>query len=341
MKRTRFGIIGAGLWGKIHAGVYSTHHKAELVAVCDLNAERAKEMARDFGASRVYSDYQELTTDPEVDAVAIVTPDFAHCDPIVAAARAGKHIIVEKPLATTQEDCARIAEAVNTAGVSLMVDFHCRWCPPIAVARSDIEKGTLGKLISGYLRLNDTLNVPTQMLSWASRSSILWFLGSHTVDTLRYLFADEVVRVYSLSRSEVLKEKGVNVPDIYQAVLEFQSGVIATIENNWIVPNSNPCFNDFKINVLGSKGMVNMDLSHNQMIERFLETSSDHPDILDGPLVQGKHVGLAYESIRDFVESVTDGDPVKVTLEDGIKVTQVLLAIMKSAETRQPVNVNY
>lgn len=341
MDKIRFGIVGAGLWGRVHAGVYSSHHLSELFAVCDLDKSRAASIAREYCAPKVYSDYEALMRDPDVDAVAVVTPDFAHCGPIVAAAEAGKHVIVEKPLATTQEDCAKIAAAVRQTGIILMVDYHCRWCPPIVVTRNDIEAGVLGQIISGYLRLNDTLYVATEMLSWAARSSILWFLGSHTVDTLRYLFADEVRRVYSVSRQEVLKARGIDVPDIYQTILEFESGAIATIENNWIVPNSNPCFNDFKINVLGSKGMVNLDLTHNQLIERFLEDRSDHPDVLDGPLVHGKHVGLAYESIRHFVECVANGRQPLVTVDDGVRVTEVLLAIMESARNRQPVDVQY
>ena len=341
MKKVRFGVVGVGGWGRVHTEVYSTHHLASLTAVCDLVEERAKQVAAHHGGCKVYTDAAAMVRDPEIDAVAVATPDFAHAGPVVAAAEAGKHIIVEKPLATTHEDLDRIGTAVRSAGVVFMVDFHCRWCPPIVIARDDIAQGKLGSIISGYLRLNDTIHVPTQMLPWAGKSSVLWFLGSHAVDTLRYLFDDEVERVYAVARSEVLKAKGIDVPDIYQAILEFQSGIIVTLENNWIVPNTNPSVNDFKVNILGSKGMINMDLTHNQLIERYLEDSSDHPDILDGPLIRDRRVGLAYESVRDFVECVATGKQVQSTLEDGCKVTKVLLAIIESAERRAPVAVSY
>ncbi len=341
MKKVRFGVVGVGGWGRVHTEVYSTHHLASLTAVCDLVEERAEQVAAHHGGCKVYTDAAAMVRDPEIDAVAVATPDFAHAGPVVAAAEAGKHIIVEKPLATTHEDLDRIGAAVRSAGVVFMVDFHCRWCPPIVIARDDIAQGKLGSIISGYLRLNDTIHVPTEMLSWAGNSSVLWFLGSHAVDTLRYLFDDEVERVYAVARSEVLKAKGIDVPDIYQAILEFQSGIIVTLENNWIVPNTNPSVNDFKVNILGSKGMINMDLTHNQLIERYLEDSSDHPDILDGPLIRDRRVGLAYESVRDFVECVATGKQVQSTLEDGCKVTKVLLAIIESAERRAPVAVSY
>ena len=340
-KKHRFGVIGAGLWGEAHAEVYATHPWAELAAVCDSDRSRAERVAKRFGAPRVYTDYREMVKDPGVDAVAVATPDFAHRDPVVAAAKAGKHVHSEKPLATSREDAEAIAAAVRASGVTYMVDFHARWNPPFAIARKNIEEGTLGRIMSAYFRLNDTISVPTSMLSWASRSSILWFLGSHTVDTLRFLLADEVERVYSVSRAEVLRERGIDAPDLYQSVLEFRSGVVATIENNWIVPDTNPAVNDFKVNILGSRGMINMDLTNNQLFERYLETTSDHPDCLVKPQVRDRHVGFAYEAIRDFVECLALGRPVQAGLDDGLKVTSVILAIMESAAVRAPVTVRY
>ncbi len=339
--RIRFGVVGAGLWGEAHAEVYATHPHAELAAVADTDPARARRLAERWGARKVYTSAEELAADPGVDAVAVATPDFAHRGPVVAAAKAGKHIHSEKPLATSLEDAEAIAAAVRAAGVTYMVDFHARWNPPFAIARKNIEEGMLGRIMSAYFRLNDTISVPTSMLSWSIGSSILWFLGSHTVDTLRYLFQDEVARVYSVSRAEVLRERGLDVPDLYQSILEFRSGIVASIENNWIVPNTNPAVNDFKINILGSKGMINMDLTNNQLFERYLADSSDHPDCLVKPLVRDRHVGFAYESIRDFVDCLAMGKPVQATLEDGLAVTKVVLAIMESAASRAPVEVRY
>jgi predicted dehydrogenase len=341
MEKVRFGLIGTGTWGNVHAETYSTHHRASLAAVCDVDEARARKAADLWGAGRVYTDYREMLRNPDIDAVAVVTPDFAHREPIVEAARASKHIIVEKPLATTRRDLDQIGEAVTKAGVKLMVDFHCRWCPPLVVARNDIENGVIGELVSAYVRLNNTLFVPLKMLSWSGKSSILWFLGSHTVDALRFLLGDEVTRVYSVSRSGVLRGKGIDVPDIYQTILEFAGGPVATIENHWIMPDTSPSYNDFKVSVVGSTGMFNMDLTHNQLIERYLEGHCDHPDVIDAPLIRGRHVGFVYESIRHFVDCVADNKPVAVTLDDGMRVSTVILAIMESALSRAPVQVTY
>ena len=128
------GIIGTGLWGSHHARAFTTLPRTTLAAVCDIDADRAQAFAREHGAAKAYTDHRALLADPAVDAVSVATPDFAHADPLVAAAEAGKHVIVEKPLATTHEDLARIEAAVKASGVTFMVDFHNRWSPPIVAA---------------------------------------------------------------------------------------------------------------------------------------------------------------------------------------------------------------
>ena len=84
-----------------------------------------------------------------------------------------------------------------------------------------------------------------------------------------------------------------------------------------------------------------MDLTHSQMIERYLARRCDRPDVLDGPYIRGRHVGFVYESIKHFIDCVADGKPVAATLEDGIRVSRVILALMESASKREPVDVNY
>ncbi|HID05964.1 MAG TPA: Gfo/Idh/MocA family oxidoreductase, partial [Armatimonadetes bacterium] len=130
MPKMGFGIIGAGVWGETHAMTYSAHPDAELVMVCDLDAERARTIAENYNAREWTTDYENLLARDDIQAVSIVTPDFAHREIAVAAAQAGKHILVEKPLATTIEDCEAIINAAKQANVKLMVDFHNRFNPP-------------------------------------------------------------------------------------------------------------------------------------------------------------------------------------------------------------------
>ena len=333
-------IIGAGTWGEAHA-CYKKHPCIELVAVCDLIPDRAERLAARFAIPNAYSDHNKMLRECAIDVVSVVTPDFAHGEITVDCANAGKHILVEKPLATTREDVEAMVEAVEKNGVRMMVDFHNRWSPPFAVAKASLDDGDLGELVSAYFRLNDVKWVATDMLSWSEKTSILWFLGSHSVDVLRWFFNDEVERVYSVSHSGVLKSVGVDTTDVYQTILEFRNGGIATMENGWITPDTHPCINDIKFNITGTKGMIDLDLSNNQMIDRFTEHGNDRPDVLVKYSVHGKAKGLAYESIRSFIDCVVSGEDFLVSVEDAVNNSLVLLAIMESVQKKQPVVVQY
>lgn len=343
MNKIKMGIVGAGTWGETHAFIYNDHPCAEVAAVCDMNLERAQALAAKFNvpATGIFTDHNDMLRSGGVDAVAIVTPDFAHTRIAVDCANAGKHFIIEKPLTTSREEAHEIVEAVERNKVRMMVDLHSRWSPLVAIPKQSIVDGEIGEPYSAYYRLNDIKWVATDLLPWAAKSSILWFLGYHSVDVLRWLFDDEVERVYSVSREGVLKGEGVDTVDVYQTILEFRGGGIATMENGWITPNSNPNVNDMKLNITGTKGMFNIDPTHSQMMERFTETKADRPDLLVRHFIHGKPKGFAYESIRHFVDQLITGEPFQVTIEDAYNTTMVVLAIMESAKTRTPVKVVY
>lgn len=341
MRAVDIAIVGAGVWGETHAAIYQEHPMANPVAICDLNRERAQRIAEKYGIPRVYGDVNDMLSDGGFSAVSIVTPDFLHADVAVACARAGKHMLIEKPLATTAEDVKRIAAAAREAGVRVMVDLHNRWSPPFASAKATVEEGALGELRTAYFRLNDIKWVATDMLGWSASSSILWFLGSHSFDTLQWLFDDIVTRVYSVSTRGVLDALGVETVDSYLTTLEFSRGGIAQMENGWITPNANMGLNDIKCNLTGDKGMIAIDTTHHNMIQMFTDTSASVPDVLVRNRVHGRVKGFAYESIRSFVDCLAADAPFVVSLEDAARTTLAILAIMESAKTRMPVEVKY
>ncbi len=338
MRSTRAAVIGAGLWGTAQAGVFAEHPGVELVAVCDLDASRAEALARAHGA-RPYTDVERMFAAEALGAVGIATPDHAHRDVVIAAAEAGTAILVEKPLATTLQDAEAIAAVVRARGVRLMVDFHSRYSPPFNVAKGAIERGELGRLVSAYYRLNDTIEVPLRMLSWAAQSSVLWFLGSHAVDTLRWFTGSEVVRVYAREIRTVLAGLGHDMADGYQSLLEFESGVVASVENTWIVPRSHANINDIKVNLLGSEGMLDLDLTNHGVVRRFTAERMDYPDVFVLPKVHGRSVGFAHASIWDFCDRLISGAPFVVGLEDGVAVTKTVCAMLESSRVGQPVDV--
>lgn len=337
----RLAIIGAGVWGETHAGIFRDHPFAQAVAICDLDEGRAARVAHAYGIPAVYTDYRDMLRRSDCDAVSIVTPDFLHADIAVACAEAGKHLLIEKPLATTRADSDRIVEAVERQGVRCMVDLHNRFSPPFAAAHEAVTAGELGPLSSAYFRLNDIKWVATDMLPWAAQSSILWFLGSHSTDTLRWLFGDEVERVYAVSSRGILSRQGVDTEDQFLTTLEFRGGGIAQMENGWITPNANTCINDIKCTLTGPKGQINIDASANRLIDKVTDTRVTSPDVLVNHYVNGKARGFAFESIRHFVDAVRTGEPFLVSLEDAVHTGYVILSIMESAQRREPVRVVY
>lgn len=341
VNKIRMAIVGAGIWGENHAKIYQAHPFCDVVALCDMNKAKAQATADRLGITEVYDDISTMLESVECDAVAIVTPDFAHADAAVCVAEHGKHILIEKPLATTREDVERMMEAIRRNNVRAMVDLHNRWSPPFNSAKQAIDRGDLGEVYSGYFRLNDVRWVATDMLPWAAKSSILWFLGSHSVDTLCWLFSSRVKRVYCVARDGVLKSQGVDTVDEYLTTLEFENGCVAQMENGWITPNANPCVNDIKCNILGTSGMVAIDASNHNLIQMYTDNKVVVPDVIVQNSIFGQPKGFAFESIRSFVDCLLSGEEFHVSLEDAARASLVILAIMESAKTRMPVEVDY
>ncbi len=334
-----FGVIGTGVWGETHLKTYSTHPGADLVCICDLNEELVRGRAEQYGAGCWTTDYRELLGRDDIDAVSVVTPDFLHREVAIAAAEAGKHILLEKPMATTVEDCAAMIDAAEANGVMLMVDFHNRWNPAMWGIKQKIAAGEMGEPQMLTMRLNDTIFVPTEMLSWAGKSTVVWFLASHCVDLVRWLFDDEVVRVYSVSRSRVLADRGVNTPDFFHTICELAGGGVAHIENCWIMSTSMPTVFDFKLEMIGSEGTAFADASSHRMLQTYTPQGPSYPDVAVVTDIHGDYNGFGVQSIRHFADCVIEGREPIVSPADGLENTRVLVAIHDSAERGQPVDI--
>ncbi len=337
MRKLGFGVIGLGTFGKNHVAAYAEHPFAELVAVCDVKEELAKETADRYNV-KWYVDYREMLEDPSIEAVSVATPDFLHKEPVLTCARKGKHILCEKPLATTVEDAEEMVNVVEKAGVTLMVDFHNRWNPPFALTKESVEKGELGEPVHAYIRLNDTIYVPTKMLSWADKSSVLWFLGSHTVDLARWIFNSEAVEVYATCGMKVLEGRGIGTPDYYQYMIRFGNGATAMFENSWILPETLPTVVDFVAELTFTKGCVYIDPIQHGALKKFSEESGSYPNIIGGPLmIHGRRIGFVNESIAHFVDCIADDKKPIATGKDGLAVTKILCAVDESARKGKPV----
>lgn len=335
-------VIGSGIWGRNHAHVFSTLPNTRLVAVCDLQKDRVRAMAEAHGIAGCFTDYRKMLEMEGIDAVSIATPDFTHTQIIIDALAAGKHVLSEKPLATTVDEAETIRNAANCSDRKIMVDFHNRVSPAIALAQEEVENGTFGRLIHGFGRLSNTTFVPLEMLSWASRSSALWFLGSHLVDALRFILGDEVVRVFAVRRDGYLKANGVDTADVHMSMLEFSRGAVITMENSWVLSTDNPQVFDFEIGLVGETGQIKLNPSHNQAFQLMTAGGLKYRDLFGvTPAGVGRVGGFVFESIARFVDAVMNDAPLLATVEDGLIATQILSAIEVSANSGQPVDITY
>jgi len=333
----KYGVIGAGAHGEEHIKCIAAANNAELVAIADLNGPRAQQMAAKYEAREVFEDYHDLLGLDEVDAVSVVLPDHLHRQVCEDAFAAGKHVLVEKPMATSVADAEAIVAAQQAAGKTLMVNWSNRWMHSFAQTKQALAAGELGEPLYCYARLNNTLFVPTQMLSWAGNTRLPFWLICHRYDIARWFFESEAKRVYAVCRSVKLKSMGIDTPDFYQATVEFENGCVGNFESCWIMPESMPSVVDSKFELVCTDGYVNVDAALPDFVLATNEKQSNR-GVLYGE-VMGEPVGFVNQSIKHFINSVLLGREPLITGYDGLMITKALAAMVESAETGQPVDL--
>jgi predicted dehydrogenase len=324
MRQLVFGQIGVGTWGQVMLDAIGAHPGARVDAVFDVDGVRAKTVAEKYGIGAHYSSLEPFLTHPGIEAVGVATPDFAHREPVVRSLAAGKHVLVQKPMATTVEDAKAIVAAQKESGQHLMVDFQHRWGIGFAEARAAARAPSFGPVVHGFVRMSNYQKVPMQNLSWARNSSVLWFLGTHTADLARYIVGSEVQSVFAVSRRNVLRARGVDTPDFFQSVLQFENGVSMLMENSWVLPEGEFIGLEMKLDLYGANECVRV----NQVPANVIVKSTK--DKLELPLGARSAVTARGVSIRHFVDTVLAGQAPSVTAHDGLMNTAILVAIERS-----------
>jgi predicted dehydrogenase len=330
MNKLRLGVIGFGIFGAWHAKAYANYERAELRAVSDLNPDSRKSAEETYGVP-TFENYADLLALPDIDAVSIVVPDHLHRNVCLAAANAEKHILVEKPLAIHSSDAQAIIEACEKNSIRLMVDFANRWNPPYIIARTKIISGELGEILYANMRLDDTVFVPTEMLSWARSSSVAWFLGSHTADLLGWLLNQKITSVSSITSKRSLVARGIDTEDFFMTRLAFSGGAVANMQNSWVLPPGNATLFEFVSEVVGTKGRIQIDTSQPNLIKLINQSRVSHPDSMMFYEDHGLQEGFGYKPMQHFVDSILDDQDFRVTVADALTNVLVVEAIHDSA----------
>lgn len=331
----RVGIVGMGIRGKMYAAICRSLAGAELVGVCDV-AEEARSSAQAEFALPGFADAAEMCRTCSPQAVVVATPDFAHVAPALAAAEAGCHLLIEKPLAMSIDDARRVCQAVQAAGVRAMVAFENHWNPPLSAMKAAAEAGELGQMVSCTSQLDDRIDVPTKLLSWLGRSSPGWFLMAHTVELAGWIAEQKPMRVQAVGHKGVLAERGIDTYDAIHAVVRFDGGMVGSFSSCWVLPESLPLIFQFRHEMVGRSGSARADLT-DQMLHKAARRY-EHPSTI-GVTMGGAATSPPALMFAEFVSAVRGDEPMPCPLEDGLLNVAAIAAVHESIESGLPVEV--
>ncbi|MEX0781836.1 MAG: Gfo/Idh/MocA family oxidoreductase [Dehalococcoidia bacterium] len=320
----RFLVVGAGTMGGGHARLLASGRVpgAELAGVVDLNGALAESVAK-ATASQAFTSLEEAIAAVRPDCAYVATPDALHREPVERLAAAGVAILVEKPLATTVDDGEAMVAAVKRAGVYAEVNFSNRWNPPFAEGLRAIEAGDLGEVRSFNVRLNNPISSPRDRLAWSGGTTPAWFLMSHCLDLAHWFSGKRAVAAYASGSKGVLAAQGIDTWDWIHATVIYENGGDGVFEAAWILPESWPGQIEFNFRVLGTHGAIDVDTTRQSIA---VSSARHHyPPTLN----------WAQQRFTAFVRAVDGQGRTRVSFEDGLEVTRILVAIHSSLASGQ------
>ncbi len=331
------GLIGAGRAGMIHAGNFSQSvPRAYLAAVADSCKENVESACHKLGIEKGYTDYRELLENPGVDGVVIVTPTRYHCEIAVAAARRGKHILCEKPMAMTVEECGRMEEAAKRGGVKLQLAFMRRFDSAFMEAKSVVEAGEIGDVVMVKSNTRGPSTPKPWMYDIKKSNGPLAEVNSHDIDTLRWFTGSEFATVYAIGGNYRCPEAKEEFPDFYDNVIlaaGFANGMQGMIDGAQGVKYGY----DARVEILGTKGCIFLGKTS----ERSITVCRDDMKKYSGFTNSWRYLFRdAYlEEDIDFVDCILSDREPKVTAHDGKMAVKVVNAGNESIVTGQIVRL--
>ena len=345
-EKIRVGIIGCGV-GRFHARQYAAMEDVELVALAGLDQGRCREIAGQHDIPRIYRDYTELIAQPDIDGVSVCVPNHLHAPVTIAALEAGKHVLVEKPLATTVVEGEAMAEAASRTGRVLMVAFNYRFRNDSLVLKRHVEAGSLGKIYfarTGWLRHQ---GIPVGAEGWfidkaRSGGGCLIDLGVHMLDLALWFMGNPRVLSVSAATYAALGPRGrglfpgtrfqgkittFDVEDLVTAFLRLETGATLALEVSWAgyIQEGDRFF----VQLWGDEGGAEMNVL-NYTREDTLRLYAD---------VQGARAevhlqteGASEQTVTgEFVRAIRQGRPLSPKVEEGLQILRIIEAIYRSA----------
>lgn len=343
-RKVRIGIIGAGNFSNSHLDGLKEVTNAEVVAICDMVRENADKQAKKYNIKDVYYDYHDLLKREDIDAVTLPLPDQIHREIAVAAMRAGKHVLCEKPMALNMDDCKEMVRVAKETGMQLMVGQIGRYTPAFVKAKEIIEKGTIGEIFFIEAEYAHDYSKKGGMSGWRvtpEREPIIGG-GCHAVDLVRML-AGNPEEVFAYANNMSLKDWPIH--DCTIAVMKFKSGAIGKVFT------STGCKRKYTMRtvVYGTEGTLIFDNTSSTMTlykEQFIPGESDEymgnsqqTIGLEIPIKINNH-NFASE-VKDFCDAIYEKRNVISDGINGASTAAVCFAIVESFKTGNKVMVDY
>ena len=316
----RVAIVGLGYWGPNLVRVLHELESAEVACVCDRDPSTLGKIARRYPGLDSRTSFAAVLADETVDAVAIATPVSTHFELAESALRAGKHVFVEKPMASSVEEAEMLVSIAEERGLTLMPGHTFLYSPPVEAVRELIQNGDLGEI---YFISMSRVNLGLHQ----SDASVIWDLGPHDFSILRFWLDESPTVVSAMTRSCIIPD----IPDVAFVNLQFASGVLAHLELSWLAPSKLR-----RTAVIGSRKMVVYDDTSNEPV-RIFDSGVSLPD----PLSFGEYK-LSYRTgdivspalppveplsleLHDFVQSIQTGGEPKSSAAVGVDVLKMIV----------------
>ncbi|MBA3873605.1 MAG: Gfo/Idh/MocA family oxidoreductase [Anaerolineae bacterium] len=332
------GLIGCGLMAKAHLpGYQAAAGRAEIVMCCDNNPQ----LAQDFSAKldnkpQVVTDWQEIIANPNIDAVDICAPHFLHAPIVLAAAKAGKHILLEKPMAMNFDEARQMVDATSAAGKIFMVAQNQRYLPEHALIRDWLNKDAIGRVIAARIDGNQFLSRAYPKGHWLfskalAGGGVIRTTAIHKIDLLRY-FLGEVRRVTALYSTSGLNP-GMDSEDIATIAMEFENGAIGEAFFTFAAyQNPIPTASHELVILYGTKGMIN-NINGWHMYSTEVEAYSQAMTSMELP--NADYATSFVHEVKHFLDCVETGQEPITSGRDNLNTIAVIDAIYTAAETGQ------
>lgn len=337
------GIIGAGFMGMLHARAFSQLADARVVAASDPALKAAPTLPGRHQPLAFYPEYNTLLERDDVQAVVVATPEYDHREIVVQAAAAGKHVLLEKPIATTLEDADAIIAAANKHQIKLMMAHLLRYDVRYAQIKAAVEAGAIGKPLVCYARRNAPVQEARRL---KGRVEVEEYISVHDIDQLFWYFNDRAVKVTAeVVEGPVKQELGVH--DFIWITIRFAGGGLGIVETGWglseqLVKWQRPAswggFGDVCLELIGEKGSLYLDYRP-MTLAAVDEEGWKFPDTLHWPQLHGEVVGDVLEEDRYFLRVLWHNEAIISTAEDGRNALEVVLAAQRSFREDRPVRL--